>query len=46
MKKYRCSVCDYIYDPTENNQIPFEDLAFDWCCPECGAAKGDFEEVV
>ena len=44
MKKYRCEVCDYIYDPVlgdpENGIEPgteFEDLPADWVCPLCGA---------
>ncbi|WP_084042295.1 rubredoxin [Hippea sp. KM1] len=52
MKKYRCIVCGYIYDPQlgdEENDIepntPFEDLPEDWTCPICGASKEDFEEV-
>ncbi|AEA33387.1 rubredoxin [Hippea maritima] len=52
MKKYRCIVCGYIYDPQlgdEENDIepntPFEDLPDDWTCPICGASKEDFEEV-
>jgi rubredoxin len=45
VKKFRCTVCDYIYDPEENNNIAFEKLPADWCCPSCGAGKDDFEEV-
>ncbi len=52
VKKYRCIVCGYIYDPQlgdEENDIepntPFEDLPEDWTCPICGASKEDFEEV-
>jgi rubredoxin len=45
MKKYRCLVCGYIYVPEENGNVPFEKLADDWVCPECGASKNEFEEV-
>lgn len=52
MKKYRCIICDYIYDPTlgdPDNGISagttFEDLPDDWLCPVCFANKGDFEPV-
>ena len=26
MKKYKCDACGYIYDPAENNNVPFEQL--------------------
>ena len=51
MKKYVCSVCDYVYDPAagdpDNGVSPgtaFEDLPDDWVCPVCGVGKEDFEE--
>lgn len=50
MKKYECTVCDYVYDPAvgdPDNGIdpgtPFEDLPEDWVCPECGVTKDMFE---
>ncbi len=43
-KKYKCSACDYIYDPEANDSVPFEDLPGDWVCPECGVGKEEFEE--
>jgi rubredoxin len=52
MKKYRCMVCGYIYDPIKgdpDNDIvagtPFEDLPDDWVCPMCGVGKDNFEIV-
>ncbi|MFH1615178.1 MAG: rubredoxin [Planctomycetota bacterium] len=52
MTKYRCTVCGYIYDPAvgdPDNGIDagtlFEDLPDDWSCPECGAAKEEFEPL-
>lgn len=52
MKKYRCKVCGYVYDPEKgdpdsgiNPGTPFEKLPDDWVCPICGAEKSDFEEV-
>jgi len=52
MKKYRCTVCGYIYDPAKGDPsngvepgTAFENLAADWVCPECGAAKSEFEPV-
>ncbi|OGP94917.1 MAG: High molecular weight rubredoxin [Deltaproteobacteria bacterium RBG_16_54_18] len=50
MKKYKCSVCGYIYDPAKGDAdggippgTPFEKLPDDWTCPVCGASKADFE---
>jgi rubredoxin len=50
MTKWRCTVCDYIYDPEvgdpENGVAPgtaFEDVPDDWVCPECGVEKDMFE---
>ncbi|MBD1942746.1 rubredoxin [Coleofasciculus sp. FACHB-712] len=50
MKKYICTVCNYIYDPQEGDPdssiapgTAFEDIPDDWVCPTCGATKGDFE---
>ena len=52
MKKYKCMVCGWIYDPAEGdpeNDIKagtsFDDLPDDWVCPECGAGKDMFEPV-
>ena len=49
MKKYRCTVCDWIYDPEvgdPDNGIqpgtPFEDLPADWVCPLCQVGKDEF----
>jgi rubredoxin len=52
MRKYKCSLCSYIYDPQngdpENSVAPgtaFEDLP-DYCVyPECGADKDAFEQI-
>lgn len=50
MKKYRCTVCGYVYDPEvgdeDNGVAPgtsFDDLPDDWTCPICGADKDAFE---
>ncbi len=45
MKKYVCKVCGYVYDPAENNDVPFEELPDDWTCPYCGVGKDQFEEM-
>ena len=44
MKKYRCTICGYIYDDSKE-KIKFEDLPDDWKCPVCGARKSLFVEV-
>ncbi len=41
MKKYKCDVCGYVYDPEVEGK-PFEELPEDWSCPVCGAGKEDF----
>lgn len=50
MKKYKCTVCGYIYDPAlgdpDNGVEPgtaFENLPDDWTCPECGVGTDSFE---
>lgn len=50
MKKYKCIICGYIYDPEEGDPISgiapgtsFEDLPDDYMCPMCGAGKEEFE---
>lgn len=52
MAKYRCTVCDYIYDPELGDpdggikqETPFEELPDDWACPVCGATKSEFERM-
>jgi len=52
MKKYRCLICDYVYDPAAgdpaNGVAPgtdFEDIPDDWVCPVCGVPKDQFEPI-
>ncbi len=49
MQKYRCVVCNYIYDPAIGDPdggiepgTPFEKLPDNWVCPICGADKSQF----
>lgn len=44
MDKYVCTVCGYVYDPEENDNVKFEDLADDYVCPLCGVGKDLFEK--
>ncbi|MBT3394537.1 MAG: rubredoxin [Waddliaceae bacterium] len=50
MKKYICTVCQYIYDPEigdPDNDVPkgtpFESIPDEWVCPECFVGKEFFE---
>lgn len=52
MKQWECQICGFVYDeefglPEEG--IPagtrWEDIPDDWCCPDCGVAKHDFEMI-
>lgn len=52
MKKYICTVCDWVYDPEVGDPdagiasgTAFEDLPEDWVCPVCGVGKEDFKPV-
>jgi len=52
MKKYKCLVCGYVYDPAVGDPdngveagTAFEDLPDDWVCPKCGAGKDEFEPL-
>ena len=44
MRKYRCTICGYIYDDSKDKG-KFVDLPDDWKCPACGAPKSLFEEI-
>ncbi len=46
IKRWRCEVCGFVYDPDEGDQrgniepgVAFENLPDDWICPGCGASK-------
>lgn len=51
MEKYVCSVCGYVYDPTEGCEdqgvsagTPWENVPEDFTCPLCGVGKDLFEK--
>lgn len=44
MAKYRCTVCNWIYDDNKE-KIKFEDLPESYTCPICGAPKSAFVAV-
>jgi len=41
MAKYRCTVCNYVYDDAKE-KVNFADLPKEWVCPVCGAPKSVF----
>ena len=50
MKKWRCTICQYIYDPALGDPdsgvapgTPFEEIPEEWMCPVCGVGKDMFE---
>jgi rubredoxin len=52
MQRYRCIVCNYIYDPAVgdiergvSSGTPFDKLPDNWVCPVCGAGKDMFEPI-
>ncbi|MBR5820828.1 MAG: rubredoxin [Alistipes sp.] len=52
MKKYRCIVCEWIYDPAIGDTdsgiapgTPFEEIPDSWTCPVCGVGKENFEPL-
>ena len=49
-KIWQCTVCGFIYNEAlglpEEGLAPgtaWEDIPDDWCCPDCGISKSDFE---
>jgi flavin reductase (DIM6/NTAB) family NADH-FMN oxidoreductase RutF/rubredoxin len=52
VKKYKCTVCGYIYDPAQGDPdsgikpgTAFADIPDDWVCPLCGVGKDKFEPI-
>ena len=52
MDKYRCNICDWVYDPQRGVPeigiapgIPFNELPDDFVCPECGVGKDQFSKM-
>jgi rubredoxin len=51
MKKYMCLICG-VYDEAAgwpDDDLPpgtlWEAVPDEWCCPDCGAMKEDFEMI-
>ena len=52
-KVYRCNQCGMEYDEAQGwpeegigPGTPWEDIPDNWTCPDCGAAKADFDMVL
>jgi rubredoxin len=52
MNAYMCLTCDFVYDEEEGDLesavepgTRWTEIAKSWRCPNCGAAKEDFEVV-
>lgn len=52
MEKYKCTICDYVYDEavgdSGNGVAPgtkFSDLPQGWVCPLCGVGKDKFVKI-
>ena len=52
MSTYCCPGCDYVYDEAKGAPregfpagTAWSAIPDDWSCPDCGAAKSDFEMV-
>ena len=52
MKTWKCIVCGYTYDEAAGDPehgiapgTPCSAIHDDWCCPDCGVAKGDFDMI-
>ncbi len=52
MEKWKCTVCDWIYDPAVGDPdggiapgTAFDKIPDTWVCPVCGASKDAFEKI-
>lgn len=44
MAKYKCTICDYVYDESTEGK-KWDDLPDIWVCPICGAPKSEFVKL-
>ncbi len=52
MAKYKCTICDYIYDEEKGDPehgieagTKFTDIPDTWVCPICGVSKDKFVKI-
>lgn len=52
MSKFKCTVCDYVYDEAMGDPehgvkagTKFADLPATWVCPLCGVSKDKFVKI-
>jgi rubredoxin len=50
MKKWQCMLCGFVYDEVLGlpeagiaPETPWQLIPDNWVCPDCGAAKSDFQ---
>ncbi len=50
MRIWECVVCGFLYEEAEGCPeegiapgTAWDDIPDDWCCPDCGVSKADFE---
>jgi rubredoxin len=51
-RSWMCIICGWVYEEefgSPEDGLPpgtrWEDVPFDWACPDCGASKDDFEMI-
>lgn len=51
-KVWECQICNWVYDEEKGDPdeglapgTRWQDIPDDWCCPECGVGKAEFEMV-
>lgn len=44
MAKWKCTVCNWVYDE-EKEGTPFKELPDDYKCPVCGVGKEKFVKI-
>jgi rubredoxin---NAD+ reductase len=50
MRIWLCRICGYVYNEADglpeegiSPGTPWEQIPEDWCCPDCGVGKSDFD---
>lgn len=52
LKRWQCVMCGYIYDEEAGDPdsglapgTAWAEVPDNWCCPDCGATKSDFQMI-